>query len=587
MASIDRAWFVPVAMITWVYVIVRAALVPWVHDESASLYWFLERGEYLPYRSLWDAGNHFLSSAIGAWGHKLWGLSLLGSRMGSVLAFPLYAWAAFRIGGAVRDTVVRRSMLVALILCPFVLDFFAVFRGYGLALAFLLVAVDGALRYWRSASLGSMSQMLIGLLLADLAVLTLVPLWAMAVGATGLHVARQGWQLRRFPMGPAIVWVVTGALPLALGILLAWELKRRGLLYHGSLEGFVQVTLASLARYTLGSDNPIVLAALASTVLFAVIVVLARWRVAGAVSLLAVAVVAEVMMRSSMAWLLDVNYPEDRAALHLVPLSILLLAAAVDHLAGRTPWVRWCALVLWVLPLRAVLTANVDHTLLWPEQSVPTRFLHQVAQAQGTRPATLGTYHQLSLAVPYTARLHGITVGLPDTHDFPHTPTDHRIVDDRFLAEALHGYRVVDHAPGPGLYLLQREQPLRFSPLGPLVRITGGEGREFMELWRNDTTAVQEDLWFDLRTSLRSDAAFLDLHLVMEQKRAGESLHYQTWRLALLAPQWQGGPLHQMVRMPQVPDADERVLYIWSPQRQAYSLGEGTLQMLRLVDPSP
>ena len=48
------------------YVIARAALVPMVHDECASVLWFVQPGEWLPYQAHWDANNHFLGSGIGA-----------------------------------------------------------------------------------------------------------------------------------------------------------------------------------------------------------------------------------------------------------------------------------------------------------------------------------------------------------------------------------------------------------------------------------------------------------------------------------------------------------------------------------------
>ena len=165
--------------------------MPWVHDECASLFWYVERGEWLPGLAHWDANNHLLSTAIGLMSYKLVGLSLLGSRIGSVLAFGLYAWAAWRIGGRAERITVRWSLLFALLLCPFVLDFFSLFRGYGLQMAFWLVALDGALRYAENRGSRALAQALTGLLLANAAVLSLVPLWAAMVAFCCSHIL---WQ---------------------------------------------------------------------------------------------------------------------------------------------------------------------------------------------------------------------------------------------------------------------------------------------------------------------------------------------------------------------------------------------------------
>ena len=61
----ERLLFLSLAALAGLYVVLRAALVPWVHDECASLFWFVERGEFLPWKAHWDANNHVLSSAIG------------------------------------------------------------------------------------------------------------------------------------------------------------------------------------------------------------------------------------------------------------------------------------------------------------------------------------------------------------------------------------------------------------------------------------------------------------------------------------------------------------------------------------------
>jgi MFS family permease len=581
MLRAERSLFVGICFTLWVYVILRAMLVPWVHDESTSLYWFLERECFLPYVALWDAGNHFLSSAIGVLGHKLWGLSLFGSRAGSVLAFPLFAWAAFRIGSLLNDRLVRWCCWSALLFCPFLLDFFSLFRGYGLGMAFFLVAVDGAIRYHTGRQTRDMVQALLGFALADFAVLSLVPLWALVVALLAVDLFAQWRNTRIIELQKVLLWIVLGVLPLLFGLMLSWEMRRRGLLYHGSLNGFVPVTLASLSKFVLGSVLPIVLLGAGASVVGATVALFLRstWR--GPLLVVAALLWADVCMRIAMALLLGVNYPEDRAALHMVPLAILVIAFAVDALAARIQVLRFVALLLLVLPMRSLITANLDHTLLWPEQSVPLRFLEHIVQEEGgERRLAIGAYHQLSVALPYAARINGLSLNPPDVQGFPHTPTDYRIVDERFLDDALPGYRTVDHAPGPRLYLLKRETPLELQELVRHNFDFPADTSEFMEVWRNDTSTITQDLFFEVQAALDSDASFLDLHLVMEQKKGEEALHYHTTRLAALSPKWKNGRLHVMVRMPAVPEANSRVLYFWNPDREPCSVSQGTVRIL-------
>jgi hypothetical protein len=581
MLRAERSFFVGLCIVLWAYIILRALLIPWVHDESTSLYWFVERETFLPYISLWDAGNHFLSSAIGVLGHKLWGLSLFGSRIGSVLAFPLFAWGAYCIGSLLRDRLVRWCCWSALLFCPFLVDFFSLFRGYGLGMAFFLVAVDGAIRYHTGRQTRDMVQVLLGFALADFAVLSLVPLWALVVALLAVDLFTHWRNMRIIELRKVLLWIVLGVLPLLFGLLLSWEMRRRGLLYHGSLDGFVPVTLTSLCKFVLGSVHPLVLLGAGALVVAATAALFLRsaWR--GPIRVIAALLWADVCMRIAMALLLGVNFPEDRAALHMVPLAILLIASAVDAIVARRQVFRVAALLLLVLPVRSLVTANLDHTLLWPEQSVPLRFLKRIADEQESdQRLTIGAYHQLSMVLPYAARINDLSLNPPDVQGFPHAPTDYSIVDERFLDEALPGYRTVDHAPGPGLYLLQREKPLKLEQLERhgfdfLIDTT-----EFMEIWRNDTSSVTQDLFFEVQAVLDSDAPFLDLHLVMEQKKGDEALHYHTTRLAALSPRWRNGRLHVSVRMPTVPEANSRVLYFWNPDREPCSVSQGTVRIL-------
>ena len=447
----ERFLFLLLACVVLAYVALRAAMVPFVHDESASVMWYAERGEFLPYLAHWDANNHVLSSAFGAFLIGWLGLPLLAVRAGSVLAFMLYAWAVHRIGARVQDVVLRWCLWAALLLCPFLLDFFSLFRGYGAEMAFLMVAVEGGLAYVEEGRSRSLVLLLGGMLIADLAVLALVPLWAAVVGATGLGLfLRQRAHALPRPMQAWSVWVLLGALPCALALVVAFTMRSLGLLYHGSTEGFLEVTVAPLFGLVLGAQHSVLYLLTGAFLIAATVVLFREKHKAGCV--VAALFWGDVFLRFVMALLLGVNYPEDRAALHLVPLAILLLVFALDVAMRRRPVLKWSALLLLALPLRTIATVNFDHTLLWPEQSVPTRFLERIVEMQRAqdRPLVIGAYHQLNLCLALNARVHGLSLNAPEVDGFPNGPHDVRIVDGRFLQEALVGFHRIDHAAGSG-----------------------------------------------------------------------------------------------------------------------------------------
>lgn len=583
MTTADRRGFLGLSAVILAYVALRAALVPWVHDECASLYWYVERGEWLPGEAHTDANNHFLSSALGILGYTWWGLSLFGSRWASVLAFLIYAWSVYGLGGFVEDRRLRWALWAALLACPFLLDFFSLFRGYGMALAFWAVALNAGLRYVQHGRTGHLLALLGALVLANSAVLIMLPVHALIVAVVPLVIARRWKHLSGVDrQNQALGWLVLGPVPVMFGAWIALDLQRQGLLYHGSTEGFVPVTVTSLGHFVLGVDRPPVVYALAALMLLASAAALLRKPRWGPAAVVAGLLMAEVLMRVAMAHVLGVNFPKDRAALHLVPLAILLVAFVADRQAPKA--VRPAVMVLlFYLPLRTLWTANVDHTVLWAEQSVPVRFLEQVAEKQrGTqRPLIIGAYHQLQLCIPYLARLHGLELNPPDLEGFPEGPHDVRIVDERFMEHGLEGWREADVAKGPGLHLLWPERSLRTSIYARRTFPEPDPTAEFVEVWRGDSLPGDQDILVQCRSRIGSDAEFLDLRLVATVGREGTDLYYHAIPLALVRPRWNGEEMHLVIRVPAVPEADRRVVYLWNPGRVPVRIGHGEVKAHR------
>ena len=569
-AQRERVGFVVLAMLAGLYVVLRAALVPWVHDECASLYWFVERGEYMPFQAHWDANNHVLSSAIGTWAYRLAGLGLFVSRIGSVLAFVVYAWASYHLGRRVQDDIVRWCLWAALLGCPFVIEFFSLFRGYGLEVAFWAAAIEGLLRSAEDLRARHLLHTLVALFLANAAVLALLPLWALVVALLGYFIARN-WSQRSHAarVQQVLAYVLVGLAPLLLGVVIAFELREQGLLYHGSTEGFRAVTVSSLMHYVfraegLAAHSVVVLAAGLASLPCA----MRRGR-RGALFLLGAMFWADVFMRMAMAHFLHVNYPKDRAAIHLVPLFILVFAYGVDAARLRWPSLRWAALLLLAFPLRLLFTMNTTVTSIWPEQSVPGSLLERMATPEGEAPAIIGAYHQLQLVVPYGARLHGLRVPPVHWEGFPNERYDRVLVDERIGYADREGFGISARTPVNGLVLMDREQPLQWIREREHRVPVADAQQEFIELWRGDTLKDERDRVLEVEGTLGSVGVFAAPELVSTVKGPQGDLFYQPVPFALERPIWNGERFVRRILVPARSGATGRVVYIWNVRRQA------------------
>ena len=582
--SRERLLFLLLAALAGLYVVLRAALVPWVHDECASLYWFVERGEFLPWKAHWDANNHVLSSAIGTAVYRVAGLGQFASRIGSVLAFVAYAWAIYHLGRRLQEPLIRWCLWVALLACPFVIEFFSLFRGYGLELAFWLVALEGLLRLvsaWRTRDL---VITLAALFLANAAVLALLPIWALIVAALTFIFLRRWRSLTMGArVGQSIGLVLLGLAPLIVGALIALALRERGLLYHGSTDGFRAVTVSSLLHYTFAAEGLFAHLLVGALAVLALLPLLIRAEGRGPLLALALVLWAEVFARIGMAQWLGVNYPKDRAAVHLVPLFVLMLAYALDVAARRLAVLRWGALVLLAFPLRTLATLNTSVTLIWPEQSVPRALLERMVVPDGGPPPIVGAYHQLQLVVPYGARVHGLNV--PPLHwaDFPHGAYDLLLFDERVGKAQRTGLVPLSRSIENGLELLAPAKPRQWiQEVSHTVEPTGDVG-EFIELWRGDTLSDTLDRVIEVRGSLRAEG-FLHVELVAAVKGPEGDRYYQPVPFALERPVWRGEKFVRRLLLPASPGATGRVLYIWNVRQQA--LGASPLAVNVFVEPS-
>ncbi|MBK9275117.1 MAG: hypothetical protein IPM49_11355 [Flavobacteriales bacterium] len=561
----------------WAVLMVRAATVPFVHDECASLYWYAEPGIFLPPQAHPDANNHLLSSAIGTLVVQLFGTTVFTARLGSLLAFPLYAWCVWRLGRGLRDRTVRWCTWTALLACPFAFEFFALFRGYALELAFLAVALDGLLRWMPERSLSALTQALAGLLLANAAVLALIPLWGVVLAALGL-ILLCGVPQRRAQLA---LWMLLGLLPFLFAVRHAFDLRAQGLLYHGSTEGFVAVTVGSLCRWVLGADGWSWRAAVMLVVLVAAVVVVRRRTWATPLAVLTGLLLADALMRVGMAELLDVNHAEDRAGLHLVPLWLLVAGHGADVWSAQRPRARYAAIMLLWFPLRTLAGLNFDHTALWAEQSVPDRFLTRIAALERRlgRTPVVGAYHQLGFSVPLNGRPFGSPV--PHTTDFPEGLHDVRIADGRHVEAARQGFVVEDVHEGTGLHLMRRARPLMLTPVDSLMVDPPLRPKAYFDLL--STPVGTEPRAVEVSCTLSAEGPVQDLVLaIVALDSLGRELAHEEVRPALQRPRWRGEHFTAWRVLRPVPGAVRHVLYFWNAPRRPVQFGRVQVHIHRI-----
>ena len=364
------------------YSSVRAYRLSFTHDESIS--YRIVLGELF-----WkDTANHHplntkLMGRMSRWlGSREWQL-----RLPNVVAHMLYLVFGLLLLAQLKETTSILLGFALLNFNPFLLDFFGLARGYGLALGLSMSALFLLRQAWAQKKLiGRTALLLLSLTcasLADLANFTWLNFHLPLVAAS-LIVLFDG---TRFPMKVnratlVCAAVITGANAWFIRNLARriWALGDHGQLYARGKNGFVSDTLGSLIDsyfymqpYPAGLKQAILLLSIVGFLLAAVVVGYRVWSdhqfsfSAVLLVILALAVAAPVVEHL----FLGMEYPVERIALYYVPIAGLLAVFAIDEViaaSGSTFGLVGnvsCAMLAAAMLFHLYRTANLHHTMTW------------------------------------------------------------------------------------------------------------------------------------------------------------------------------------------------------------------------------
>lgn len=360
--------FIALSAVVFAYIAVRAYTVPVSHDEAVTFFLYVQTGAFLPHNMIWDANNHILNSALMYPLRQFFGANIFFLRLPNVAAFPVYAFFIYGLLRELRTPSVFVTGAAALLSAPFLIDFFAQARGYGLSMAAFAGALYFMLRYFSAGRPKLQWLMWLCFWLTLSANMTMVNSYLIALGLTALMMVRcfRGDELKKH----LLPYFVGGVLPFGAFAAYAVKMRAGGLLYYGERDGFIEVTVRTLNRYVFYADHIDLARAVAALGLIFGGYMLFLWArrkftVPGAGAVSAVFLLGNAAGAVLLCHLLEVNYPEDRTALYFVPLFILTATFFFDDLSRKAPRAKYAALSLAVFPALAVVGGNIGYTRLW------------------------------------------------------------------------------------------------------------------------------------------------------------------------------------------------------------------------------
>jgi hypothetical protein len=304
----------------------------------------------------WDANNHVLHTLACKLALTFVRLSEFGLRVPSLVAGGFYFWAVYRLSRRIcGDGPALAVSVAALSLNPLVLDYLCEARGYSLALALLMWAIDFLARYFaeapgegRASSLNAAG--LCAGLSAAASVPFLAPLAALVIATTALSCVRGRREAllvaERFTATACVSAFILLAIPLSHSTAAVFRAGGASLaatvhsvaalsLYHHPF-ALKLIPEAQVMSWVDGIGPPVWLALGAAAAVAAVVNGRSRSRDGGAaaasLACAAFALTAPILWLSARVF--GVAYPLGRCALFVAPMATLAAVAV----GVRVPW---------------------------------------------------------------------------------------------------------------------------------------------------------------------------------------------------------------------------------------------------------
>ncbi len=168
----------------------RSATLSMTHDESSTFLNYIHQplGECFYDPVCWGTANlHLTNSFLMQISVKLFGTQDFFVRLGSFIAHILYLLFSALLVCKISPHFWPRIGGFALLNCsPYLLDFFSLARGYGLACGFTLMSIYFLFCYWERGRISSLILSLVGAILAVLSNFTFLNYFAILFGGVSL-----------------------------------------------------------------------------------------------------------------------------------------------------------------------------------------------------------------------------------------------------------------------------------------------------------------------------------------------------------------------------------------------------------------
>jgi hypothetical protein len=577
----NRNFFLITSIAIFIFLAFKAALQSFSHDEAATFFHYIHKENFLPWIAHWDANNHILNSAFAWVFYKLFGYNLFWIRLPNVLSFLVYAYFVFRTSLFLKNIISRYAFQLAMLTPVFLLDFFTLCRGYGMSVAFWWGALYYLVLFFQT---NKNQHALKGWLLMALAVWANMSLlnnyliFILAYLFYLVFVSRSKQFVQYFLL------FIPGLLFYIPATIYAFQMKEKGLLYLGSTNGFMEVTMKTLSLFQFGENELWFLTFLSVLIGISAIINLFNNAVFNDLkkyfsfsnfsSLVLLCNVAAVILLEKIV---HVNYPEDRAGIYFIPLSIAVFCFATDKLSGYKNKFIVANFLLLFIPFYTLKNISFTHTHLWDNLYLTENLYKEAYKIQSKTKEVLNinAYHLYEMSWAYYNLKNGGHMQNMHIQPKPDLNAD-LIVMPSYYFDTLKTnlYDKIFTQPFNALTLYKRKKTVLKTPYNITYNYSEIIGEhEFFDIFSDTLQNNFSEMMVNFQGYFSSKKHPLHAQIVIETKDLnGNVLLYDYIPLHWIKSQWKG---EQKTFTRTIPSKKHKQviikIYLWNIDKQYYS----------------
>lgn len=570
-------------------IILRAFFIPFSHDEAATFFFYVQSGDYLPYRSHLYTNNHVLNSAITNIFYELAGSHRFVLRLPNILSFVVLAAAVYRFFKYFKSYAAKITLIFLLLLNIHFLDFFELCRGYGISMSFMTLGFFFFIDYAINKTPRSYLWFSVCLNVALAANLTLILPFFILLAAIVFIQFKENISAKPYN----IILLLVNIFLLAFWLKFSLHLKEHGLLDSGAPDSYWKTTFASLILLVTGSQSLWMQIACVSLFLFTVISSALyffkknnRFRFSPLLFfvLIFIALVASFFALNKLA---AINFPEDRTVLFLYVIFALALCFSIDE-AGNIFKTGISAMSGIFAVISFILFFNLNTFCHYFYHVLPKQFYSYLEQQFNLRNHifTVGGNPAREMIYAYFNYRGNSLLNPMDEPLQMHMNCDYYIASKFEAPYYRHFYKEILHDDKTDRVLLERIFPINRTPIYERIALHYSGDGEYIDLVRLKDSVLKTSNCVDVDAAIQFKnvpSPFRGSLVLEASDENNQRLFYKRIQFNWLADDLNGQKKRFRITTPPLPKHFKNfTVYIWNTEKQNISVSLTELTIFKL-----